>query len=132
MKEARGLAVATGRVHAVQIAKSYVRWCEVDCPPNQPNTPGIGLGPTMPAVDGAQAASFARVADIGIGNAPAMTAFTDPIVIYFKPDGTLDSDKTTTQVEGFTVRLNHEKSPGIEYRVAVLPLSGEMRKYSSW
>ena len=131
MKEARTRAVANGRRYAVQITKTSVRWCEQDCPPKQPTTSGIELGRTMPSANGAQAVGFAKIGDIGITAAPAQTALTD-ITVYFLPNGTVDSDLTTSLYEGFTVYLEHEITKALQYRVAVLPLSGDIRRYPSW
>ncbi|MFH2006390.1 MAG: prepilin-type N-terminal cleavage/methylation domain-containing protein [bacterium] len=130
-KEARSRAVSNGRRYAVRLTPTSVQWCENDCPPNQPNTPGIEIGKVHPAVNGAQVVSFSRTADIGVTPLPARTVLTST-VLYFLPNGSVDSDITTPQLEGFTAYLQHDTQERIKYRIAILPLSADIRTFHSW
>ncbi len=130
-KEARSRAVSNGKRYAVKLTKTSVQWCENDCPPNQPNTPGIEIGKVLPAVNDAEAVSFSRTADVGVTPLPAQTALTETVV-YFLPDGSVDSDITTPQPEGFTVYLQHATQENIKFRIAILPLSADVRTFHSW
>jgi prepilin-type N-terminal cleavage/methylation domain-containing protein len=131
MREARSRAASSGQRYAVEITPTTARFCQIDCPPNQPNTPGIEIGRTRLGLNGAQAAFWAREADIGITAMPPKTALTKAI-IYFLPDGTMDSDLTNTELDGFTVYLQHAIKDKYKYRIAVLPLSSDIRTYDSW
>ncbi len=131
MREARSRATASGQRYAVEITPTTARFCQIDCPPNQPNTPGIEIGRTRLGLNGARAVYSARQADIAVGAMPPRTSLTKT-VLYFLPDGTMDSDLTNSDLDGFTVYLQHSTSSSYKYRVAVLPLSSEIRTYDSW
>lgn len=128
-KEARGRALLTRNRHAVKIDGTTVQWCEDDCPPNQPS--GKALGRVGRARGGAKAMSYVRMADIGVATVPTRVALGST-TLYFYGDGTADSDRATPQQEGFTVYLQHANRTSLRYRVAVMPLSGDIRVYDSW
>lgn len=131
MREARSRATASGQRYAVEITPTTARFCQIDCPPNQPNTPGIEIGRTRLGLNGAQAVSSAKEADIGTSAMPPRVALAK-VIIYFMPDGTMDSDLTNTDLDGFTVYLQHDTKDKYKHRIAVLPLSSEIRTYDSW
>lgn len=131
MREARSRATASGQRYAVEITPTNARFCQIDCPPNQPSTPDMEIGRTRLGLNGAEARFSAKQADIAIGAMPAKTALTK-VVIYFLPDGTMDSDLTNTELDGFTVYLQHATRSDLKARVAVLPFSADIRTYDSW
>jgi prepilin-type N-terminal cleavage/methylation domain-containing protein len=131
MREGRSRAASSGQRYAVEITPTTARFCQIDCPPNQPNTPGIELGRTRLGLNGARAAFWAPEADIAIAAMPTKTALAKTI-IYFMPDGTMDADLTNSDLDGFTVYLQHATKDNYKYRIAVLPLSSEIRTYDSW
>ena len=131
MREARSRAAASGQRYAVEITPTTARMCQIDCPPNQPNTPGIEIGRTRLGLNGARAVSSAPVADIGTTALPTRTTITK-VILYFLPDGTMDSDLSNTELDGFTVYLQHSIDSNYKYRISVLPLSSEIRTYDSW
>lgn len=131
MREARSRAAASGQRYAVEITPTTTRFCQIDCPPNQPNTPGIEIGRTRLGLNGARAAFSAPEADIAVGAMPTKATLTK-VIIYFLPDGTMDSDLTNTELDGFTVYLQHATNDKYKYRITVLPLSSAIRTYDTW
>jgi prepilin-type N-terminal cleavage/methylation domain-containing protein len=131
MREGRSRATASGQRYAVEITPTTARFCQIDCPPNQPNTAGLELGRTRIGLNGARASFWAKEADIAIAAMPTKTALAK-VVLYFLPDGTMDSDLTNTDLDGFTVYLQHATNDKYKFRIAVLPLSSEIRTYDSW
>lgn len=130
MKEARSRAVKTGRRYSVQFTSRSVQWCEDQCLPTpQPNKE---YGERYWSSDkGAKAVKYVAVADF---NLPAMPP-TTPIIsheIYFYSDGTADGDPSTPTRDGFTVYLQHASKQMLKFRVVILPLSGNIRKFTSW
>jgi prepilin-type N-terminal cleavage/methylation domain-containing protein len=134
VKEARGRAAANGTRYAVQLTPTGVRWCEDQCPsPNQDDHPNGGeIGRFRRAVGDSRIVSYAESGDIGVGNRPPLTNMPASIQVYFYADGTADSDRTTAQPEGFTAYLQHGTDSNLQYRVAVLPFSGDVKRYISW
>lgn len=126
-KEARGRALLTRNRYAVRLTPTTVEWCETDCPPPA----GKEKGRVANARGGARAVSFAQVADIGLAAIPPRTELGET-KIYFYGDGTVDSDRATAVQEGFTAYLQHSIRTHLQHRVAVLPLSGDIRKYDEW
>jgi type II secretory pathway pseudopilin PulG len=131
MREARSRATASSTRYAVEITPTTTRFCQIDCPPNQPNTPGIEIGRTRLGLNGARAAFYSLEADIGTAAMPPRIALTK-VLIYFMPDGTMDSNLTNSELDGFTVYLQHDTKDKFKARVAVLPFSADIRTYDSW
>ncbi len=132
MREARSRAGSSGQRYAVEITPTTTRFCQIDCPPNQPSkNPPLEIGRTRLGLNGAQAVFFAKEADIAVGAMPPRTGLSK-VIIYFNPDGTMDSDLTNSVLDGFTVYLQHNVKSNHKYRIAVLPLSSDIRTYSTW
>ena len=147
LKEARSRAISTGRIHVVQFYSDKVQWCEIACPPITPPTcapasPGSTCLPPgdvhnygkqyLALAGGATATHYATVADFNLPAMPARTALAFHEV-HFKPDGSMDGKPLDpTAPHGFTVYLQHQEKPSLKYRIAVLPLSGEIRKFTTW
>lgn len=150
LKEARSRAINTGRIHVVHFYVNKVRWCEIACPPVTPPTcapasPGSTCLPVgdvhnygklyQARTDGPQAVEAATVADFNLPTKPEpdvdlSTGFHE---IYFKPDGSMDGKPTDPLAPyGFTIYLKHQDKTSLKYRIAVLPLSGEIRKFNTW
>lgn len=126
-REARSRALSTRNRYAVMLDATTVQWCEDDCPAPT----GKEKGRVGRARGGAKAISFARMADIGVTALPTQTSL-GTTTIYFYGDGTVDSNRSTPEQEGFTVYLQHSVKTHLRYRVAILPLSGDVRTYDSW
>jgi prepilin-type N-terminal cleavage/methylation domain-containing protein len=109
MREARSRATASGTRYAVEIE----------------------IGRTRLGLNGARAAFYSLEADIGTAAMPPRIALTK-VLIYFLPDGTMDSNLTNTELDGFTVYLQHDTQDKFKARVAVLPFSADIRTYDSW
>ncbi len=131
MREARSRAASSGQRYAVELTPTTARFCQIDCPPNQPSTPGLEIGRTRLGLNGAQVAFWAKEADIGTSAMPTQTALSK-VVIYFLPDGTMDADLTNDDLDGFTAYLQHNINDKYKYRISILPLSSEIRTYDSW
>ncbi len=128
MKEARSRATSSGVKHVVELEATRVRWCQQDCSSSSPKVSAWRY-----AKNGAQAVYYADSGDIGVGPRPPTTAMgTGTRVLTFYPDGTMDSNTATTTLEGFTVYLQHSTNTSLQYRIAVMPFAGVIRKYVSW
>jgi prepilin-type N-terminal cleavage/methylation domain-containing protein len=132
VKEGRGRATGTGKRYAVQLTADKVRWCEDRCPAPNKTTHTGEIGPFHRALNGSKVVSYALSGDIGVGPRPPQITMPSSVQIYFYADGTADADPATAQPEGFTAYLQHSDETHLKYRVAVLPLAGDVKKYISW
>lgn len=127
-KEARSRAITQGVRYAVWLKTDSVQWCQDDCPPQSNNEAGQRFFATG---TGARAVKWAPLADFEL---PSMPAAYDMVskTVYFFPDGTMDSDLSTSTPEGFTVYFQHDRQSSLKRRLIILPLSGEIRKFNNW
>jgi prepilin-type N-terminal cleavage/methylation domain-containing protein len=130
LRDARSRAIQKRTRYAVEITRTSIRWCETSCPTASGKDGGLKYSVGRDGVH-AQIVSYAKVGDFGLTAKPTTTSM-GTFTVYFNPDGSMDSDLTTAIQEGFTVYLQHDRDSSLQYRVAVLPLSGEIRKYDSW
>ena len=127
-KEANTRAMAEGRTYCVRVQQSRFRWCITNCGGSSPYR-----SPWKYARNGAYFKYFAWGGDIGVGARPTLRSMTGRTQnIYFYGDGTMDSRTGTTQPDGITFYLAHENDKDLQYRVAVLPLNSQIRKFVSW
>ncbi|MCD6497788.1 MAG: prepilin-type N-terminal cleavage/methylation domain-containing protein [Deltaproteobacteria bacterium] len=127
MREARIRAINHGVRYAVRFTRTSVQWCEDTCPPQS----GKEFGKRYWVPKGPLAIRYANVADFDLPAMPSNYSMWSKL-IYFLPDGTMDANLTTTQKEGFTVYLRHQKKFALRYRIVVLPLSGQVRLFKNW
>ena len=130
MRDARSRALNKRTRIAVQFTQTSVQWCETSCPA------GAGKESSKIYTAGSDSANvkvtkYAKAADFRVSAAPATTAM-GTFTVYYNPDGSLDSDLTNTVPDGFTAYLQHDHISSYQYRIVVLPLSGEMRKIKHW
>jgi len=131
LRDARSRALSKrGRI-AVQFTQTSVQWCETTCPAASGKESGriYTAGGDSARVT---VTKYAKAADFRVSAAPATTAMGTSFTVYFNPDGTLDSDLTNSVPDGFTAYLQHNDITSYQYRIVVLPLSGEMRKIKHW
>jgi type II secretion system protein H len=131
LRDARSRATTKRARIAVQFTRTSVQWCETACPATagKESSRLYTAGGDSARV---QILKYAKAADFRVAAAPATTAMGTSFTVYFNPDGTLDSDLTNAVPDGFTAYLQHDEIASYQYRLVVLPLSGEMRKIKHW
>ena len=117
--------MATRNVYLLQVNANTVRWCQVTNTPDaainyaaipntcpQPPPPALSWEASTPAFAGAgvSVVNWSQDVDLGQGGVPAVGM---PALLYFFPDGSVDSNLATPppSLQGFTLRLQGTARP---------------------
>jgi prepilin-type N-terminal cleavage/methylation domain-containing protein len=131
MVQARRRAVATEKVYLLELKAHSVAWCQVANTTVTTCAGLVGVDASAPVVAGSDSVAmyWTKTMDQGQGALPQLTM---PGLVYFRPNGTVDSDPTTAVPDGFTAYLQGATHSDVRRKVVLYGVEGRPRISDTW